>query len=559
MRRCLYALGESPSVERIEQEMVADSVRIEWRRLASWARLLPEDATSAWTAAIQLIDAKYGCYDRGTLGQRPSAGGFVVTSPITEAELSALSPEQPAELVSAWRAGPGDWDHGPRQLARSLQSVVQQSPDKWLNDPMGIVAKLHHPTYITAYLQGIKDAVTECDVPVDPLLDAVALVYTAPWDVAPLADSHLDYEADWLAARRAGRDLIVAMAAADADFGDRPDQAWALLYIAATDTSSGESWAPMDPLTRAINRDCTRAFDATVPFVASELRAGKAVRAEFVELLEFALTLAGNDVEEYRAIVARRLGWLRQALPDWTDNNTGLLFGVDAPPELAQLTVDLAIHWGAPNQWLFDTAPEMVRNSVLRDTENAMDHYMVALLRDWPGYQLDDIVTFITRHHSDYPELASKAGTRISHLISGDDNIEQRHIDTATQLWESLLDSNAASALGGFCWMHRAAALDDERWAQLTLRTIEKSRSGGRWRYGVIERAMQAPAARSKLAVLNAIVRRPLEQWERYHIGENIRAVLANAADLEQTDEYRRLVTALHEHDMIRDEPVGDT
>ncbi|WP_420443141.1 hypothetical protein [Candidatus Poriferisodalis sp.] len=419
------------------------------------------------------------------------------------------------------------------------------------------MAKLYHPTYITAYLQGVKESVAECDVPVDPLLDVIALVDTAPWDVAPLADSPMDYEADWLATRRAGLDLIVAMAAADVQFGDRSDQAWALLYIAATDTA-GESWAPMDPLTRAINRDCTRAFDAAVPFVASELRADKPVRAEFIELLEFALTRVGNDGEEYRAVVARRLGWLRHALPDWTDDNIGLLFGVDAPPELAQLTVDLAIHWGAPNRWLFETAPEMVRSAVLRDTKQAVEHFMVALLGDWPGYRFDDVVSFITQHHGDYPDLASKAGTRISHIVS-DDNIEQRHIDTAVQLWETLLDSTAASALGGFCWMHRAAALDDERWAQLTVRTIEKSHSGGRWRHGAIVRAMQVPVSRSKLAVLNAIVRRPLEQWERYHIGEHIGEVLDNAADLEQTVEYQQLDTALREHDMIRDEPKEDS
>ncbi len=556
--RWQQALGDPPSVEQIGQSMASDSVPIEWRRRASWARLLPDDVTRAWTAATQLIDARFGTYDRESLAQGPTIERFVVTSPFTEEHLGAAPPEQAAEQVSAWRAGPGDWDHGPKQLARTLQSVVQKSPDKWLSDPVGIVAKLYHPTYITAYLRGIKESVADRDVPVDPLIDVVALVDTAPWDVTPLADSPMDYEADWLATRRAGLDLIVAMAAADVQLGDRSDQAWAFIYDAATDTSSGESWAPMDPLTRAINRGCTRAFDAAVPFVASELRAGKPVRPEFIELLEFALTRVGNDGEEYRAVVARRLGWLRHALGDWTDDNIALLFGDDAPPELAQLTVDLAIHWGAPNQWLFATAPEMVRDAVLRDTEQAMDHFMVALLRDWPGYRLDDIVSFITQHHSDHPDLASNAGTRISHIVS-DDDIEQRHIDTATQLWETLLDSDASSALGGFCWMHRAAALDDDRWAQLTARTIEESHSGGRWRYGAIDRAMQVPVSRSKLAVLNAIVRRPLEQWERYHIGEHIGEVLENAAELEQTVEYRRLVTALREHDILREDPEEGT
>ena len=550
-------LGEPPTVEQIGRSLASDTVPREWVRCAQWARLLSSGAARAWDTAVQLLDTRIAILDRQHLEHRPRVEATTVSSPLSSEELSALTPVHAAEKVAAWRPSAADRDHAPRQLASALKDAVQHNVDEWLSNPVGIAAKLYHPTYITAYLQGIKEALPGRDMPVDPLLDVIALVHTTPWDVVPLADSAMDYEADWLATRRAGLDLIVAMAAADTQFGDRSDQAWSHLYDAATDTS-GESWAPMDPLTRAINRGCTRAFDAAVPFVASELRAGMPMRAEFIELLKFALTRVDNDGEEFRAVVARRLGWLRHALPDWTDSNIDLLFGADAPPGLAQLTVDLAIHWSAPSQWLFETAPEMVRDSVLRDTEQSMDHFMVALLRDWPGCRLDDIVGFITQHHKDYPELASKAGTRISHIVSHE-NTEQRHIDTAVQLWTTLLDSSAVSDLGGFCWMHRAAALDDERWAQLTLRTIEKASSAGRWRHGVINRAMQTPASRSKLAVLNAIVRGPLEQWERYHIGEHIGEVLDNSAALEQTAEYRRLVTALREHDMIRDEPEEDS
>ncbi len=551
------ALGEPPTVEQIGRSLASDNVPRELVQCAKWARLLSSGVNRAWDTAVQLLDARIVIPDRRHLEHRPRVEATTVTNPLSSEELSALTPVQAAERVAAWRRSPADWDHAPRHLAGALREAVQQNVDEWLTDPVGIAAKLYHPTYITAYLQGVKEALPEGNIPVEPLLDVIALVHTTPWDVVPLADNAMDYEADWLVARRASRELIVAMAAADVQFGDRSDQAWRHLYDAATDTSS-ESWAAADPLTRAINRDCTRAFDAAVPFIASELRAGLPVRAEFIELLKFALTRVDNDGEEYRAIVARRLVWLRHALPDWTDSNIDLLFGADAPPGLAQLTVDLAIHWGAPNQWLFETAPEMVRHSVLRDTERSMDHLMIALLRDWPGYRLDDIIGFITRHHRDHPGLASKAGTRISHIVDHE-NTEQQHIDTAVQLWTTLLDSTAVTDLSGFCWMHRATALDDETWAQLTLRTIETVSSAGRWWHGVIERAMQTPASRSKLAVLNAIVRGPLEQWERYHIGEHIGEVLSDSAALRQTAEYRRLVTALREHDMIRDEPEEDS
>ena len=387
---------------------------------------------------------------------------------------------------------------------------------------------------------------------VEPLLDVIARIDTCPWAVKPLADSLMDYEADWSTARRAGRALIAAMASADVQFGNRSDQAWDLLCSAATDMS-GESWAPMDPLTRAINRDCTLAFDATVLFVASELRAGKPIRAEFIELLRFAFTRTGKDGEEYRAIVVRRFSWLRHAMPDWTDDNIELLFGDGAPAGLAQLTIDLATHWGQPDRWLLEAYPEMVKDSVLRDTEGAMDHLTIAMLWDCAGYQIADIVRFIEQHFDGHPELASRAGASISHIVSHE-GTEQRYVETAVEFWEAMLESRAAPKLAGFGSMHMVRTVDDERWAQLTHRTLETTPDRGFWLHRAADRAMELPPTKAKFAVLNAIVRGQLESWHRYHISEHINHVLRSAGELESTVEYQQLVTALREHDMIRDD-----
>lgn len=506
---------------------------------------------------MPLIEDGFGIMGREQLTHRPRVEALMVTSPLSEEELGALSPDRAAERIAAWRAGPGEWDHDARQLARTLQSVVQQAPEQWLSDPVGLVEKLHHPTYISAYLDGIKEAILDCDPAVEPLLDAIALVDSRPWPVAALADSPMDYETDWSAARRAGRTLIAALASADVQFANRSDQAWELLYDSATDLGE-RSWASTDdPLTRAINRDCTRALEATVLFVASELRIDKPVRAEFVELLRFALTRTGMDGEEYRAIVARRLAWLRHAVPDWVDDNAGLLFGSEAPNGLAQVTVDLAIHWGRPDQWLLEAYPEMVKDAVLRGIEQAMDHLMIAMLWGCGGYRIVDIVRFIQASIDEHPELASQAGASISRIVS-DEGTEQQHIETAVQFWEAMLDSSAATGLAGFGWMHRVTALDDERWANLTRRTLEATPDRGMWLLHSADRAMELPPTKAKLAVLNAMVRGHLEPWHSYHISEDIGRVLQNAEELDSTVEYQQLVTALREHDMIRGVPEED-
>ena len=384
----------------------------------------------------------------------------------------------------------------------------------------------------------------------------IELVDTQPWAVTPLADSPMDYDADWSAARRAGRALIAAMASADTQFGNRSDQAWGLLYSAATDLAD-RSWVSMDdPLTSAINRDCTIAFDAAVLFVASEMRTGKPVRAEFLELLRFALTRTGTDGEEYRAVVARRFAWLRHGIPDWIDDNVALLFGSEAPSGLAQLTVDLAVYAGQPNRWLLEAYPALVKDSVLRDIEGAMDHLMVAMLWACTGHRIADIVRFIEQCIDDHPELASRAGSSISHIVSHE-GTEQRHVEAAVQFWETMLESRAAMKLAGFGSMHLVTALDDERWAQLTHRTLEATPDRGFWLHGTADRAMELPPTKAKLAVLNAIVRGELESWHSYHIAENIGQVLQNAGE-RITVEYQQLLTALREHDMIREVPEED-
>ena len=85
-------------------------------------------------------------------------------------------------------------------------------------------------------------------------------------------------------------------------------------------------------------------------------------------------------------------------VPDWIDANIDFLLGDNAPDGLAQLTVDLAIQWSLPNRWLLENYPGMIKNAVLRDAEEAVKHFLVAMLWNCPGYQVEDIVRFAEQH-----------------------------------------------------------------------------------------------------------------------------------------------------------------
>ena len=224
---------------------------------------------------------------------------------------------------------------------------------------------------------------------------------------------------------------------------------------------SDTSWISdeTDPLTRALNRSCTRAFETAILFVAAEVRAAQPVRSAFEDLLSFALRLEDSDGAEYRTVLAPRIAWLRHTLPEWTSTNLEGLFGGEAPDSLARLTIDMAIQWSQPNPWLLETYPEMIQDAAGRCVERAMDYLLVGMLWNCSGYQVGSVVGFLESH----PTLVSDAGRQLSTLIRGDET-ERSHVEVADDLWEALLASEAASSLEGFGWMSRVEALDTERW-----------------------------------------------------------------------------------------------
>src|SRR5215218_4724131 len=110
--------------------------------------------------------------------------------------------------------------------------------------------------------------------------------------------------------------------------------------------------------------------------------------AEFLGLLDEALGLNGWDGAEHRAIITPRLGFLLHVAPEWVESREAKLFGNEAPDGLGQTTVELALKWGRPNRWLLERHRRAVRRAVRRKSKNALDHALVAMLREVPGYSM---------------------------------------------------------------------------------------------------------------------------------------------------------------------------
>ena len=131
-------------------------------------------------------------------------------------------------------------------------------------------------------------------------------------------------------------------------------------------------------------------------------------------MLDSSLRLEGDDGAEHRAVIAPWIAFLRHAMSDWTEANRSLMFGPEAPEGLAQPMIDNAIRWGQPNGWLLENHREMVHDAVERGINNALDHLLVAMLRELPGYSVQDIVGLVGRTS----EMMSAAGDRLGRLLS---------------------------------------------------------------------------------------------------------------------------------------------
>ena len=542
------ALGPAPTIEKAGEASSAETVPLDWTRAVRWCTLLPDEVTAVWATARDIITAPYGPPDRSSLERSAGFESGSEQSPYSPEQLQSMDPDSAASMISLWRPGPDDWLVTAHKLAQTLESVVRDDPQRWLESPVRTVTKLHHPTYISHYLRAVAAVASERALPVGELIDVITLVRTRPWSPVALGDRG-DYDSDWTDAQRAAIDLIKATAASGCTFDDRADDMWAILESEVTscsDTPAPETDEERDPYHSAIDRRCTRALEAVLFLIDREYRATEMVRPQAVSLLDHGLRLTGRDGAEHRAVLASRIGFLRHVLPAWTEDNRDLLFGDQAPDGLGQKTVDQAIKRSYPNDWLLENFQAAVHSAVRREVDDALNHLLVAMLRGIPGYSAQTNVALL-RHP---PELASRSGEALGRLLSNGVP-ERRHLQIAAEFWSAMLQEATRDALLGFGWMSRVDAMDSELWADLTLETLRATGDRIDWSHGVAERVAAAPPGRTRLAIMNSLVRDQKDPWGSRRVIEAAVGILDSAQPLAATDEYRRLYRTLLERGAI--------
>lgn len=547
------ALPTPPSVTELGTALAADEVPDAWRGAFEWSGLLPAEVTTEWATAVPLLSGRYGEPSRAWFEQpmmRVVDVGFG-RSPLGDDEIRAMPVDEAARWIASWRPAPASWPRvGVGELASTLEKAVKAAPASWGSSPLKTVGLLRHPTYIERYLRGLAAAESFTGIPVDELLDAVAFIRTHPWDAVPLGGDSLASDADWRAVEQASVDLIKSLAASDLGFGDHHDEVWSILRseVLSRGEQSGLGGGSLDPLEMAINRPCTRALEAVLVFMGHEFRIHQVIRAEALELLTSILELPDSDGAEHRAILAPRVGFLRHIASDWVEQHREQLFGDAAPTNLGQLTIDLALKWGQPNSWLLENYPHKVEDAVRRDVDNALEQYLVAMLRQTPGYGVSDAFNF----HGSLNKL-SEAAEALGRLLRPD-NAPARAVTVAIEFWTLALENPRPESLAGFGWFAEISAVDEEIWEDLTLRTLTGNRGRIDWAHKVAERAAASPPNPHTLAILNELVRGRTDEWDRRRTAELAVQALAGADGLANTSEYQRLRITLLERGLTDSE-----
>lgn len=380
------SLGTPPSPASIASALTNHTVDERWLRCRDWSAILPEECAVEWKTALTLLAAAYGHVTRESFEHRPVGGAWTGQSPMTVDEITELGPDQAAAAIAAWRPDPNDWLVGARELARTLEEAVKRDPQGWLQSPVAVIGVLREPIYISHYFRAIAHVDADLSDAGEGLVEAIAFCRRHPWEPTVLGRDDWDYDPDWRAADGDGIEVLQKLANSDSGFGGHIEQAWTIVVEAARNRSDGSTIAPAreDPLETAINRPCTKALEAAISLMAFEFRSSEFVRPEGLELLDEALQLPGWDGAEHRAIIAPRLGFVLHIARSWVEQRAGLLFGSDAPGDLGQLTIDVAVKWGRPHRWVFEQARNGVLDAASRKVEpngspnrNAVGHWRI--------------------------------------------------------------------------------------------------------------------------------------------------------------------------------------
>lgn len=592
VRRWRAALGEPPSLVEASKA-IRDDDRLRsasWLYPYCWSALLPQQVVAAWadSEACELLATSIpprSRVDMAAVAADPPRSGATtwagpVESPLDAARLAETEPEAAAREIASWRPGPDDWAASAHVLGQTLEAVVSANPAGWGANPVRMVGLLCHPTYISHYLSAFAslagDRLRETDL--SGLISAAAIPIQELWHAEDLGGiggnpGAYDYNRDWDNSRRAALGLIRQMVVTDTGLAGRDEEVWELLQaeatappprdaaedddrvIAAMQNPGGEHAPPHDPRFLAINQRNTQALEVALLLALRNRDTADGIPQTAIDLIEWGLNQPGVEGAKYRSLIAPAVGALTVARPDWVEANKSLLFG-DEAGWLGQLTVDEAIRWGQPYQWLSTNSRDSIYDAASRNIPRSLYWVLVAMLTGAEGYEPAAIADRLG-------DRIPRACRELAELLDYPSTGEGTWDATADKFLGIVLDKHP-QAIGPIAF---SKTMPHDKWTSLTRKALEKTSGRIDEADWVLRRIFDNPPTVDAAHILVFLVEvqcnpqmtpsdetRDHAVWERMEIAEHAGPWLG-AETPNEHDAYKHLRAVLKRHGLLRKPP----
>lgn len=531
-------LGSPPAREDLESFDAAEDVPDAVSRVHRWLVAVPADVAPEWHAADAELPL-VGASPDGVLVRSGLARWSGPSSPLDRAVLEPLAPLEAARRVAAWRPAGSASFFGPSAegLAGVLREVIDARSHAWFaEDPVDLARVLREPIYVGALIDALSAHADRLRAG-----DAVALaelVTSRPWPPAEdLAVDPLGPANTW--ARPA--DAAVQLLGRLGPLADLPEEdgerAWrqvAGAFARRDDRNPAVEDPEHEPLTQAINRPSMRALD-----VAFGLGGSVPPDARLLELVDGALDVGGSDGLQARAVLARRLHWLRRAAPEWFASRAARIFGDEAPDGLGPRTVDLYLEWGDLDREIVTEQREAIVAALGGARRDEAVQVLVLGLRDGlAGYELAAVAGALVGAGD---EAVAHAGRWMGWGLA--EAGEDADVAPLLALWRELLGRDlGVSALASFGCTAVNTHLPDDEWLELIEATIRATGGVLDEPDHVAERAARRPDDPRTARVIAGLLADDPRPWDLERIGTVGLAVLASAAGEDARELRERLL-----------------
>lgn len=534
------AIGEPPALDSVEALPAGGSVPEDLRRAHRWLVGMPDSIRTQWSGVDHALDDRVGMASNdGVLMRIRSVTYGSGPSPIPKPELQGLSPVEAARRIGSWKPPPDDSLIGDPtdDLSDLVAELVTEDPTAWLDaDPAQVVRGLASPRYIGRYFRAIKEKGVPNPEQAAALVEAVGVCQSEPWEIV---GNDLPARNPWQGAVREGVELIGALGSAGVLDTASREAGWTVVTDAIQSLDFGlsiEFKNAEEALGLAINRFSSAA-------IAQAFALGHVDNApteQLLSLLDQLLTLAGPEGALVRAMIAPRLPWLRQEVPQWFSEHEAIIFGREAPDDLGGFTFRLYLETATQTRaLLIEQRDRIVSHLGGEAGESARAHLLHGLLWQVDGYSASQVTDdLIAAGRVSMIEASRWLGWALA---------EAKEVDPGPieELWREVLSRDLrAEEYVGWGWLVVNEAIDDQTWLQLTLETARKSAGQLDEADRVAERAEKVASDSQVYELITLMLGSTLPLWELERVGAVGLSLLAagTGGQTKRTDLKNRLL-----------------